>query len=272
MKKTQRVFVLAILVAAIASACSDEKTSRLLKEEDEIPPHLRISYPAQTRIIAHRGYWNTKGAAENSLAALDKAAEAGFYGSEFDVRFTSDGVPVIHHDPQIHEITIENTSYNRIKNIKLSNGETLPTLRQYLNRGKGRNIRLILEIKSEDIAVAAPVVAMVEETDMQAQVEYISFHLPMCREILRLAPQASVSYLGGNIAPAELKALGFAGIDYASAILNRKPEWIPEAKALGMTVNVWVVNDLQMMYDFIRRDVDFITTDKPTTLKRMLEQ
>lgn len=43
---------------------------------------------AQTKVIAHRGYWDCEGSAQNSIASLKKAAEAGVYGSEFDVQMT----------------------------------------------------------------------------------------------------------------------------------------------------------------------------------------
>ena len=49
--------------------------------------------PKESAIVAHRGYWNCKegGYARNSLAALESAQKAGFWGSEFDVNMTSDG-------------------------------------------------------------------------------------------------------------------------------------------------------------------------------------
>ena len=47
--------------------------------------------PKESAIVAHRGYWNCKegGYARNSLAALESAQKAGFWGSEFDVNMTS---------------------------------------------------------------------------------------------------------------------------------------------------------------------------------------
>ncbi|MDR1331801.1 MAG: glycerophosphodiester phosphodiesterase [Tannerella sp.] len=244
-------------------------------EDEIIPTYLRIGYAVQTRVIAHRGYWNTNGSAENSIAALEKAAEAGFYGSEFDVRLTSDGIPVISHDDRIQNMIIETTPYARIRTAKLRNGESIPTLQEYLNSGKGKNIQLILEIKAHkqpenDLKAVETVIAMVREMQMEEQVEYISFSFAMCRDILRLAPRSAVSYLGGDRAPAQLKEMGFSGIDYNFEIFRKKPEWIREAREAGMIVNVWIVNDLQMMNDFIRQDVDFITTDRPATLTRML--
>ena len=37
---------------------------------------------AQSKIVAHRGYWRTDGSAQNSITSLQKAAAVGCYGSE----------------------------------------------------------------------------------------------------------------------------------------------------------------------------------------------
>ena len=55
-------------------------------------------------IVAHRGYWNCEagGYARNSLAALESAQKAGFWGSEFDVNMTADSVLLVFHDAHVH--------------------------------------------------------------------------------------------------------------------------------------------------------------------------
>ena len=53
---------------------------------------------AQTQVIAHRGFWKTEGSAQNSITALEKAAEEKLYGSEFDVQVTLDGKLIVNHD------------------------------------------------------------------------------------------------------------------------------------------------------------------------------
>jgi glycerophosphoryl diester phosphodiesterase len=270
--KTLILPMLGIAMMMCITACSGEKNEM---EEEELLPSLRLGFMSPTKVIAHRGYWNTQGSAENSLAALEKAAEAGFYGSEFDVRLSLDGVPVICHEETVNGLLIESTLHGRLMSMKLSNGETLPTLQQYLSRGKNLDIQLILEIKmhkrpERDLSAVETIVSMVREMGMEQQVEYISFSLPVCRELIRLSPQSSVFCLNGTSSPAELKKMGIAGIDYQFKVLQEKPEWIREAKERGMAVNVWIVNDQQTMYDFVQQEVDYITTDKPALLKQML--
>lgn len=46
-------------------------------------------------VVAHRGAWGA--APENTLAAFEQAVRLGADAVEFDVRLTSDGVPVVYH-------------------------------------------------------------------------------------------------------------------------------------------------------------------------------
>lgn len=74
---------------------------------------------SQTKVIAHRGYWDCEGSAQNSVTALNKAHEVGAYGSEFDVSITADGIPVVNHDDSIQGFCIETSLYEQLKDLKL---------------------------------------------------------------------------------------------------------------------------------------------------------
>ena len=233
---------------------------------------------SQTKVIAHRGYWDCEGSAQNSIASLQKAQELKVYGSEFDVWMCSDGVLAVNHDATVEGLKIEDTPYSQLKEIRLKNGEKLPTLETYLQQGKkDRKTKLILELKphsskeKEDRAVAA-VVEMVEKAGMKKQTEYISFSLNICKELARLSPKAEVAYLNGNLAPQELKALKINGIDYHLSVLQKNKRWIEEAHQLKMKVNVWTVNREEDMQEMITAGVDFITTDQPVLAKDMVQK
>lgn len=235
-----------------------------------------IGIQAQTQVIAHRGFWKTEGSAQNSIMALEKAAEAQLYGSEFDVLMTADGKVVVNHDSSIEGMVIAETPYKKLKNIRIKNGEKLPTLKNYLKKGKKLDIQLILEAKPlptkemEDEAIAK-MVKMVKKMGLEKQVEYISFSLNMCEQLAKLTPESEIAYLEGNIAPSELKKKGINGIDYhLNVILNKHPEWVEEAHRLGMKVNVWTVNNESDMRKLIDMKVDYITTDQPLELKNLL--
>ena len=107
--------------------------------------------------------------------------------------------------------------------------------------------------------------------DMESQVEYIAFSNLVGTELIRLAPGAKVAYLNGDKTPAQLKALGYTGLDYEDNVLKKHTPWIREAHDLGLTVNVWTVNKADDLQYFIDRGVDFITTNEPVLLLEMLK-
>ena len=107
---------------------------------------------AQTQIIAHRGFWNTDGSAQNSLTALLKANEIKTYGSELDIWLSSDGVPVVNHDAHVtlngEQLIVQDTPIDVLTQVKLSNGENLPTLESYLDAFEDwHKTKLIRELK-----------------------------------------------------------------------------------------------------------------------------
>jgi len=231
----------------------------------------------RNKVIAHRGAWKNTGATENSIASLKHAISMGCEGSEFDVHMSSDSVLFIHHDAAVDGVSIAKSTSAVLKALKLSNGETLPTLEDYLKTGIQQNkTKLILEIKMSELgkqsslALTHRVVQLVENLKAQGWVDYISFDYDVCKEIMKIAPYAKVSYLNGDKAPAELKQEAFYGLDYHFNVLQKKPEWIKEAQQNNLTVNVWTVNDKSMMEELLREGVDFITTNEPELLLTLI--
>ena len=103
---------------------------------------------------------------------------------------------------------------------------------------------------------------MVKSMKMEGQVEYIAFSNLVGTEIIRLDPNAKVAYLNGDKTPAELKELGYTGLDYHQKVLKNNKSWIREAHDLGLTVNVWTVNTIEKAYDLVNKlHVDMITTE-----------
>jgi glycerophosphoryl diester phosphodiesterase len=234
---------------------------------------------AQTQIIAHRGYWDKLGSAQNSLSSLKNAIDISAYGSELDVWITRDGVVILNHDDDYQGVLIREASYDELSRLRLINDEPLPTLQAYIDIArKQETTRLIVEIKShdsakDDIRATDETVQLINEGGLEGKVDYISFSQHVCRELIRLNPQHRVAYLNGDKSPQELKNEGYWGLDYARDVLQDKhPEWIGEAKALGLTTNVWTINRLEQMQYFISQGVDYITTDNPQLLKGLLSR
>ena len=168
-----------------------------------------------TQVIAHRGAWKNTGVPENSIAALKHAIRLGCYGSEFDVHLSLDSIPFVLHDHSIQGIHIEKTIAAQLSQIKLPNGEFLPTLESYLEAGKNqKSTRLVLEIKSSSIskerslALAAKCVEMVRKLNVSTITEYIAFDFDVCKKVKELNPSAIVTYLNGDKSPDEIAAAG----------------------------------------------------------------
>ena len=225
---------------------------------------------AQPKIIAHRGYWRAEGSAQNSITALAKAAEAGCYGSEFDVHLTADGELVVFHNKALEgEGAIAQMTAAEVTACKLPNGESVPTLEAYLNEALNHpSLRLILELKPQpnrahEATAAAKCVEMIERWGLAERTDYISFSLEACRDFHRLSPNSKVFYLGGKLSPKRLKEEGFAGADYCFAHFMLHPSWIAKCKRLGLETNVWTIDCAPLMRHYARRGVDYITTNRP---------
>ena len=104
--------------------------------------------------FAHRGL-HTEGpqAPENSLAAFERAADAG-YGFELDVQLTADNEVVIMHDEDLARMTgddrlIADVELAEIEELRLLDGEErVPTLAEALEIADGKT-PVLVEIKNE---------------------------------------------------------------------------------------------------------------------------
>ena len=232
-------------------------------------------------IVAHRGFWNCEeaGYAKNSVAALRCAQQAGFWGSEFDVNMTSDGVLLVYHDGKVDGKSIEKNPYSEFKNHRIRNGEPIPTIDEYLEQGKKcPETMLVYELKKhscrkvEDRFVDLTIEKLKEHGLLDPQrVMFISFSFHMCQRLAAKLPGFTVQFLSGNRAPAKVKSKGINGIDYEYTVFGRHPKWIDKAHELGMSTNSWTVNKEEDMAEMFELDIDCITTDNPLTARALLE-
>ncbi|GEJ46263.1 MULTISPECIES: glycerophosphodiester phosphodiesterase family protein [unclassified Chryseobacterium] len=233
-----------------------------------------VMMKAQTQIIAHRGYFQTQPpTTENSLQSLENAQKLKVYGSEFDVRMTKDGVLVINHDEHHGNLEISDATFKELEAVKLSNGESFPTLKDYLKQGKkDKSLKLIVEIKPAktpeiENEITQKTIKMIKDMKLESQSEFISFSLNICKEIKKLAPAFKVQYLNGELSPEQIKKEGLDGMDYHYSVFQKNPTWIAEAKALGLITNAWTVNDVAVYDELKKQGIGFVTTNIPEQLK-----
>ena len=233
---------------------------------------------AQPKVIAHRGFWDAPGSAQNSIRALVKADSIGCWGSEFDVWMTADGKLVVNHDASFKGLTIETARASDVTAMTLSNGEHLPLLDDYLKTfARHPGIKVVCELKSHtdkrhEAKAVKKVLKLMKRHKLTDRAVYITFSPEATREFVKHAPKGTeVYYLNGNWTPQQLKDEGCAGLDYSLAVMKKHPEWIEQCHSLGLKVNIWTVNrrdDLQWCID---HGADFITTNDPLLLQQMIK-
>ena len=252
-----RYLIILFMCIGLASCNSNSKKSEIVF--------------ADNPVIAHRGAWKAKGLPKNSIAALKEAINQKCTGSEFDVRMTSDEILIVTHDADFGGLDIESSTYNELAKHKLSNGETLPTLKDFILAGITDNTStgLVCEIKSSKIEgrntlIADKAVAIVKELKAEAYISYyISFSYDVIKHIKKIDPNSKVLYLDGSKSPDELKKDGINGLDYLVWKLKQKPEWIKEAKDLNLKLNAWTANKQEDIDWLLNNNFDYITTDEP---------
>lgn len=256
-------------VAAIMMAgCANNKISKT--------PQLNF---ADNIVVAHRGAWKKNNIPENSIASLREAVRLGCTGSEFDVHLTADDSLVVNHDPTYHGLPIGKSTYAQLVQYKLSNGEKLPTLYEYLVEGmKQTTTTLVLELKPSDVSKerarisAEKAVALVKELKAEPWMMYISFDYDILLKILELDPKAKVAYLNGEKSPLQVKSDKIWGIDYHYNVFKKNPEWVDEAKKNNINLNVWTVNSEEDLKKFIDLKFDYITTNEPELLLELVNK
>jgi len=235
---------------------------------------------AENSVIAHRGAWKLNNFPQNSIASLKQAIALKCTGSEFDVRMTADDSLIINHDPHFNDLVIESTNYDDLATFKLSNGEKLPTLREYILAGitNNQSTRLVCEIKPSEISkergqlIATKVVDLFRQLKAQHMVAYISFDYDILKKIIELNPTAKTQYLEDNKSIEQLKSDGISGADYYFWSYKDHPELIESAKKQGLTLNAWTINETADMDWLITHNFDFITTDEPEMLLEKLKK
>jgi glycerophosphoryl diester phosphodiesterase len=108
--------------------------------------------------IAHRGASDY--APENTRKAFRIADELFAEMWEIDVRLSADGVCVVAHDDNLirtagRDLTVSGSDWNRIKDVRLAEGERIVCLDDVIDLALELNRGLYVEVKAEGAGVAA---------------------------------------------------------------------------------------------------------------------
>jgi glycerophosphoryl diester phosphodiesterase len=140
------------------------------------------------RIIAHRGEHDNLGLLENTLPAFRAARDAGAWGIECDLRWTADGVPVIHHDQDAGRLFGDPSLIRELRFEELRRRlPAVPTLAEVIAEFGG-NTHLMLELKAGH-GCASPQRQQTLRRQLEALEPGRDFHLLALRsELFGMAP------------------------------------------------------------------------------------
>ena len=231
----------------------------------------RVPEPRAVEVHAHRT--GPPPSPENTLAALERSIEAGADYAEIDVQRTRDGVIVVVHDADLMRVArdprrVGATDFAELAGVVQEPDDGTPpsergvaTLDSFLERARGRiGLNIELKVFEPDPGLAPAVVDKVRAHGMEAEVVLMSLDLGVVRELRTLAPEIPAGWVAtvavGDPTEAEVDFLAVPTPQFSPALLRR-------ARARGMRVFVWTVNDRPTMIELVRRGADGIITAAP---------
>jgi len=209
-------------------------------------------------LLGHRGARALKSIPENTVASFDQALADGCDGFEFDVRLSSDGTPVVCHDPQTGCIEIARASAEQLS--------ALPQLRDVLIRYQ-QSAFLDIELK---VSGLEKITAALLQKHPPRRGFVVSSFLP---EVLYAVRAEDPGIPLGLICEteAELRHWNELTIEYVIPHYRLVDEaLLPELRDAGRKILVWTVNAPEEMRRWAESGVDGIISDDTSLLCRTL--
>lgn len=244
---------------------NDPEKAMTLRKQTVLNPPADAKRP---KVVAHRGYWNAPGSAQNSIRSLVKADSIGADATEFDVWMCSDGVIVLNHDGVINGMSVQETPSKIIRKQKLENGENVPTLEEFLKKAKKLDIDLVMEIKCHNTPereneCLKKCVKLLKKYGLTDRTEFISFSQNVCQQLSKLTDRPILFLWGQKWTPAEAKENGCTGCDYSYDVWKQNPDYMNQCRNLGLAINIWTLGTERGIIESINNGVDYMTTDTP---------
>jgi len=221
-------------------------------------------------IIGHRGA--SAVAPENTIAAFAAAIAAGADGVEFDVRLSSDCVPVI-----IHDDTLQRTAGLRKRVADLTVDELrevgVPSLRELFELMAGNDLLLYLEVKESSAELSALCCRLINEFSLATRVIVECFDLKVLRSLdpsLKTAALFEPRIFTDRHLVDRALEVGASVI----ALHHRlaKPALVEEARAAGLSVVVWTVDSPAWVALARTMNIEALITNDPARLIEAADQ
>lgn len=243
-------------------------------------------------VIGHRGSAGNR--PENTLVSFETALADGAQILESDIQISSDGVPILLHDPSLERTTdgrgeASQTTWAELRALDAGirfeddNGSTpfggkdirIPSLEEAFARFP--DARFNLEIKCPGAAGIRATLDLIERFDRADRTLLAAGEDPIMQDLrtalashtIRPAVGASLheivasvsSALNGGEMPAGVMALQIPSTFANKPLATR--EFVEHAHANDVQVHVWTINDLDEIEALLELGVDGIVTDHP---------
>jgi glycerophosphoryl diester phosphodiesterase len=247
-----------------------------------------------TQIAAHRG-----GAAlwpENSLLAFESAIALGSDLLELDVHLTRDRTVAVIHDAALERTTdgsgpVAASTAADLRRLRLRGpgaaltAEHVPTLDEVLAAASASTapVGLLVEVKGpapgaryeglEELVLAA-----LARHGLQARATVMAFNPDVIARVKALSPRARTTFLVSRGAVERAGARPEQIVDWAVAAgvtdlgvehTLADERLVAAARAAGLALGVWTVNDAADIRRMLDLGVDIITSDRPDLAKRL---
>ena len=253
--------------------------------------------PSQPLVIGHRGA--SAIAPENTLAAFKRAIDAGADGVEFDVRLSSDGVPVIIHDEtlqrtgslkrrvrdlsaaELQQVNVGSWFSRERRTTKEFADEKVPTLQQLFDLFASNRALLYLEMKcspEERAQLAAACCYLVTVASLRERVVFECFDLAALEAVKGIDPgmRTAALFEPKLTSPSSLllsqrlvdraKAVGAEEIALHHALASTR--LIDRANLAGLKIVVWTVDDPAWIQRAQLQGIDALISNDPATMLR----
>lgn len=225
------------------------------------------------KVIAHRGA--SAAAPENTIAAFELARALGADWVELDARRTADGAVVVHHDDTLADgrVIVELAR----RDLPAPVCDLTAALDACAPMGVNIEIKNWPDDRDFDptFAVADFVVEEVGRRRCQDAVLVSCFHRPTLDHVHTLDPTIPTAWLHHVVDRPWAEVAG----DVAAGGHDALHPWdgvvdqplIEEARAHGLAVNVWTVDDPDRMAELVALGVDGICTNVPDVARRVVD-
>jgi len=220
-------------------------------------------------VVAHRGASARE--VENSLAAFRAAAQLGADAVELDVHATADGTLVVHHDEAIAGRRIPQLTANQVAELRLSNGEPIPTLAQTLE-AIGPRLQVFVEVKSLPPMFDDRLLdALCRGPNPDAYAVH-AFDHRIVQRLGRQSPALRRGVLSASYPVRPLVALedADATILWQERTLVDRP-LVEAVRGAAMQLIAWTVDDPADMEQLLALGVDGICTNRPEIGRRAVD-